>query len=64
MKAREEEAYKKNRLLGDLSRNAKLNWEKKRIKRSISQKDSICIRQTLHNELLTAQNDNNDNDTE
>ena len=64
MKAREEEEYKKNRLLGDLSRNAKLNWEKKRIKRSISQKDSICIRQTLHNELLTAQNDNNDNDTE
>lgn len=56
MKAREEEEYKKNKILSDLSKNAKKNWNsKKKFTRSISQKDSICMKKTLHNVLLTAQ---------
>lgn len=56
MKAREEEEYKKNKILSDLSKNAKKNWNsKKKFIRSISQKDSICMKKTLHNVLLTAQ---------
>jgi hypothetical protein len=60
MKAREEEEFKKNKIINELEKNAKMDWKGKgRIKRSISQKDSLCIRKGLHQELLTAFDEQN-----
>ena len=61
LKAREEEEYKKTRIERELSRNAGKKWLNKNISRSISQKDSVCLKQLLHNELLTTQYNDKEN---
>lgn len=61
-KAKEEEEYKKNRLVTDLGKNIGNKWEKKkkRLMRSISIRDVYVVRQTLHDNLQECETLNND----
>ena len=53
MKAREEKEYKKKCLESNINRNFEINWCcPKKLKRSISQKDSLLIQKKLHNNIL------------
>ena len=53
IKAREEKEYKKNFFQNSMNRNLEINWIcPKKLKRSISQKDSLVIQQKLHNNIL------------
>ena len=71
MKAREEEEYKKACLENNVNKRLEINWScPKKLKRSVSQKDSLLIKRTLHNALLslkclqTHNSNENDNDNE
>ena len=73
MKAREEKEYKKNCLENNLNKKLEINWScPRKLKRSVSQKDSLLIRRNLHNNILSLKcletrsinednNDDNDN---
>lgn len=53
MKAREEQKYKQQRLQNCVSSNLRFNWNyPQKIKRSISQKEGLFYKQTLHDALL------------
>jgi hypothetical protein len=53
MKAREEEEYKKTILENNVKPRLDKNWSfPKKLKRSVSQKDSMIIKRTLHDTLL------------
>ena len=53
MKAREEEEYKKNCLENNVNKKFEINWScPKKLKRSVSQKDSLLFRKNLHDTLL------------
>ena len=53
MKAREEKEYKKNCLENNVNKKFEINWScPKKLKRSVSQKDSLLIKRNLHNNLL------------
>ena len=73
MKAREEKEFKKNCLENNVNKKLEINWScPKKLKRSVSQKDSLLIKRTLHNNLLSLKclethntnddNNNKDND--
>jgi hypothetical protein len=70
MKAREEEEYKKNIYEITIRKKSKYNWGNNlKLKKSLSQKDSIMFRKKLHNSLinlkfLPTNGDNNDNDND
>ena len=74
MKAREEKEFKKNCLENNVNKKLEINWScPKKLKRSVSQKDSLLIKRTLHNNLLslkclethnTNEENNNDMDKE
>ena len=72
MKAREEKEYKKNCLENCVNKKLEINWScPKKLKRSVSQKDSLVIRRNLHNNILSLKcletgsaNNNNDNDND
>ena len=70
MKAREEEEYKKNIYEITVRKKSKYNWGNNlKLKKSLSQKDSILFRKKLHNSLinlkfLPTNGDNNDNDND
>lgn len=53
-KAREEEEEKKDKVIRDIKRNANIKW--KTHIRSLSQKESTCIRKYLHKVLLSQSN--------
>ena len=73
MKAREEKEYKKNCLENNLNKKLEINWScPRKLKRSVSQKDSLVIQRNLHNNILSLKcletrsinednNDDNDN---
>jgi len=52
MKAREEEQYKKNCLENRIGKKKDYSMYCKRLKKSLSQKDSILYRNNLHNDIL------------
>lgn len=54
-KAREMEKNKKNKIIDEIKKNSKINWEnnKNKFKKYISQKDNINYIKTLHEILLT-----------
>jgi hypothetical protein len=53
MKAREEKEYKKYCLENYVSKKLEINWScPKKLKRSVSQKDSLLIQKKLHNNIL------------
>ncbi len=52
MKAREEEQYKKNCLENRIGKKKDYTMYCKRLKKSLSQKDSILYRNNLHNDIL------------
>ena len=70
MKAREEKEFKKNCLENNVNKKLEINWScPKKLKRSVSQKDSLLIKRTLHNNLLSLKclethntNEENNND--
>lgn len=72
MKAREEKEYKKNCLESNVNKKLEINWScPKKLKRSVSQKDSLLIQKKLHNNLLSLKcletrsgNDNHESDGE
>ena len=54
MKAREEKEYKKNCLENNVNKKLEINWScPKKLKRSVSQKDSLLIKRNLHNNILS-----------
>ena len=54
MKAREEKEYKKYCLENNVNKKLEINWScPKKLKRSVSQKDSLLIRKKLHNNILS-----------
>ena len=54
MKAREEKEYKKNCLENNVNKKLEINWScPKKLKRSVSQKDSLLIKRNLHDNLLS-----------
>ena len=66
MKAREEEQYKKNCYENRIGKNKELFGYHKRLKKSLSQKDSLLYRNNLHNTILNlkcfqSNNGNNNN---
>ena len=70
MKAREEKEFKKKCLENNVNKKLEINWScPKKLKRSVSQKDSLLIKRTLHNNLLSLKclethntNEENNND--
>ena len=72
MKAREEKEYKKNCLENYVNKKFEINWScPKKLKRSVSQKDSLVIKRNLHNNILSLKcletgsaTNNNDNDVD
>ena len=69
MKAREEKEYKKNCLENNINKKLEINWScPKKLKRSVSQKDSLVIKRNLHDNILSLKcletssfNDNHEN---
>jgi hypothetical protein len=54
MKAREEEEYKKACMENWVNKKLEINWScPKKMKRSVSQKDSLLMKKSLHNTLLS-----------
>ena len=53
MKAREEEQYKKNCLLNNNNNRIEYYGNNKRLKKSLSQKDSLVYKNNLHNSILS-----------
>ena len=67
MKAREEEQYKKNCYENRIGKNKELFGYHKRLKKSLSQKDSLLYRNNLHNTILNLkcfQSNNGNNNIE
>lgn len=67
MKAREEEEYKKTCMENYVNKKLEINWScPKKLKRSVSQKDSLLMKKSLHNTLLSVKclPTNNDYDSE
>jgi len=70
MKAREEEEYKKNIYEITIRKKSKYKWgNNNKLKKSLSQKDSLMFRKKLHNSLLNLKflptnGDNNDNNND
>ena len=70
MKAREEEEYKKNIYEISVRKKSKYKWgNNNKLKKSLSQKDSLMFRKKLHNSLLNLKflptnGDNNDNNND
>jgi len=52
MKAREEEQYKKNCLENRIRKKKNNSMNSKRLKKSLSQKDSLLYRNNLHNDII------------
>lgn len=54
LKAREEDNYRKEMLENPVNKKLRINWDfSKKLKRSVSQKDSLRLQKGLHNTLLT-----------
>ena len=54
MRAREEEEYKKACMENWVNKKLEINWScPKKLKRSVSQKDSLLMKKSLHNALLS-----------
>ena len=53
MKAREEEQYKKNCLLNNNNNRIEYYGNNKRLKKSLSQKDSLVYKNNLHNSIFS-----------
>ena len=54
MKAREEKEYKRNCLENNVNKKLEINWSfPKKLKRSVSQKDSLVIKRNLHDNILS-----------
>ena len=54
MRAREEEEYKKACMENWVNKKLEINWScPKKLKRSVSQKDSLLMKKSLHNTLLS-----------